>query len=211
MLKIKNWKKFQHFKDRRPPWIKLYRDLLESPDWHELDAEASKALIMLWLIASENDGCLPDIRTISFRLRFSYEKTKTVIKQLKQWLVDDDIVMISEGYQVDAPETETETETDYMVSFEVFWSKYPRKEKRKESAKAYLKATKLSPHDEIMAGLERYLLNKPSYADWAHPSSWLNGERWKDNYEASVSAKPQVVSKNLVAGSDEWKKQMGIL
>ena len=35
--RIKGWVKFQHFKDRRPPWIKLYRDILEDPDWHDLD------------------------------------------------------------------------------------------------------------------------------------------------------------------------------
>jgi hypothetical protein len=27
------WEKFQHYKDRDPPWIKLYRDLLSSESW----------------------------------------------------------------------------------------------------------------------------------------------------------------------------------
>jgi hypothetical protein len=54
--RVKNWKKFQHFKDRSPPWIKLYRDLLDDPDWHELSGDEAKALVMIWLVASENDG-----------------------------------------------------------------------------------------------------------------------------------------------------------
>ena len=109
---IKDWNKFQHFKDRRPPWIKLYRDILDDPEWFELDAEASKALVMLWLIASETDGYLPDIKKISFRLRISEAKAKSLIDKLSHWLVQDDITAISDRYQDDAPETETETETE---------------------------------------------------------------------------------------------------
>jgi hypothetical protein len=60
-MKIKNWKKLQHYKDRKPPWIKLYRDLLDDPEWHELSGDDAKHLIMLWLIASEDEnGVLPD-------------------------------------------------------------------------------------------------------------------------------------------------------
>ncbi len=29
--RIKNWDKFQHFKNRRPPWIKLHREILDQP------------------------------------------------------------------------------------------------------------------------------------------------------------------------------------
>ena len=111
-MRVKNWKRFQHFKDRRPPWIKLYRELLDDPDWHELDADSSKALVMLWLIASEDDGQLPGTKKIAFRLRISESKTKLLIGKLSHWLEQDDISAISDGYQSDAPETETETETE---------------------------------------------------------------------------------------------------
>lgn len=30
---LTNWDRFQHYKDRDPPWIKLYRDLLTSESW----------------------------------------------------------------------------------------------------------------------------------------------------------------------------------
>jgi hypothetical protein len=30
---ICNWERFQHYKDRDPPWVKLYRDLLTSESW----------------------------------------------------------------------------------------------------------------------------------------------------------------------------------
>ena len=43
MNRIRNFDKFQHFKDRRPPWIKLYRDLLEDLDWHEQNMKKDRS------------------------------------------------------------------------------------------------------------------------------------------------------------------------
>ena len=114
-MKIKNWAKFQHFKDRTPPWIKLYRDILDDPDWHELTGDDAKVLISLWLLASESDshdGALPDARRIAFRLRISEKQLKQSLTKLSHWLIHDDIDSISREYQNDAPETETETETE---------------------------------------------------------------------------------------------------
>jgi hypothetical protein len=111
-MRIKNWTKFQHFKDRRPPWVKLYRDILDDLEWHELDPLAAKVLVMLWLIASENDGRIPDNKTLAFRLRLTEVKTKEIIIKLSHWLEQDDINVISSGYQLDSTETETERETE---------------------------------------------------------------------------------------------------
>lgn len=111
-MRIKDWKKFQHFKDRRPPWIKLYRDLLDDPQYHALDGESAKMLTLLWLLASEFDGNLPDIGVISFRLRMPEEKVKKQINKLNHWLASDDINVISTGNQNDTPEKETEGEKE---------------------------------------------------------------------------------------------------
>ncbi len=111
-MKVKNWHKFQHFKDRRPPWVKLYRDLLDDPDWHSLDPSSAKALVMIWLISSESDGELPDARKLAFRLRMTEKQTKQLLTTLSHWLDQDDITPISDGYQVDAPETERETDRE---------------------------------------------------------------------------------------------------
>jgi len=113
-MKIKNWSKFQHFKDRRPPWVKLYRDLLDDMEWHDLDPLSSKVLVTLWLLASEDDeqqGKLPNIKTLSWRLRLPQEQVLNCINKLSHWLEQDDINLISSGYQDDLPETETERET----------------------------------------------------------------------------------------------------
>ena len=91
--KIKGWDNFQHFKDRRPPWIKLYRDILDDPDWHNLDGDTAKILVSLWLIASEDKegkGRLPDTRRIAFRLRISEMKLNKSLTELSHWIQRDD-------------------------------------------------------------------------------------------------------------------------
>jgi hypothetical protein len=114
-LRVKNWEKHQHFKDRRPPWVKLYRDLLENPDWHYLSGDDAKLLVALWLIASEDEtktGLLPDVKRIAFRLRSTEKQINQQLTRLSEWLIHDDINVISERYQFVSPETETETETE---------------------------------------------------------------------------------------------------
>jgi hypothetical protein len=190
-FKIKNWHKFQHFKDRRPPWIKLYRDILDDVDWHDLDPLAAKTLIMLWLIASENDGDLPDIRTISFRLRMPEAQIKSLIFKLKHYLDHDDINAISDRYQADTPETETETESEREKEaetktraargkFDEFWSAYPRKLGIGAAERAWKKATKDDDADRIIARVKDYGWSKdPQYIP--HPATWLNQKRWLDD------------------------------
>ena len=92
--------------------MKLYRDILDDIQWHELDPLAAKVLVMLWLIASEDDGRIPDSKTLAFRLRLPESKTKEIIIKLSHWLDQSDIDLISTGYQDDLPETERETETE---------------------------------------------------------------------------------------------------
>jgi hypothetical protein len=64
------------------------------------------------LIASENDGRIPDNKTLAFRLRLTELKTKEIIIKLSHWLDQDDIGVISNGYQLDSTETERETEVE---------------------------------------------------------------------------------------------------
>ena len=140
-MRIKNWDRFQHFKDRKPIWIKLYRDLLDDLNWHELDPKSAKALVMIWLIASEELGKLPEIKTLAFRLRMSEKETKEVVTRLSSWLEQDDINAISDGYQVDMPEKrreetekekEKEIEAPEGVSQQV-WDSFVKQRKTKKA------------------------------------------------------------------------------
>lgn len=107
-IQIKNWGEFQHFKNRDPIWIKLYRKILDDKEWHKLDGDSAKGLVMLWLLASEDDGYLPDISTISFRLRIPEESVSGLISKLSHWINSDDIKPISDRDQVGIPEKRRE-------------------------------------------------------------------------------------------------------
>ena len=87
-MKIKDWDQFQHFKDRNPIWVKLYRTLLDDIEWHKLSGDDAKALVMLWLLASEKNGELPEVKEIAFRLRLPETKTKQIVTNLTEFSID---------------------------------------------------------------------------------------------------------------------------
>lgn len=78
----KNWKSFQHYRDRSPGWIKLHRTLLDNPDYHALSPEAGKALPLLWLLASEKDGMIPAASVVAFRLRIAAGLAADILAEL---------------------------------------------------------------------------------------------------------------------------------
>jgi hypothetical protein len=85
--RIKNWQDFQHYSNRRPPWIKLHRTLLDDPEFALVSAEHARLLVWLWLIASEQDGgMLPDAETLAWRLRTDAAKMRDAITALAHWV-----------------------------------------------------------------------------------------------------------------------------
>lgn len=58
-MKVRNWEKYQHYKKRNPPWIKLHFSMLSSQDWVALDDASRVLAVACMLIASRNEGCVP--------------------------------------------------------------------------------------------------------------------------------------------------------
>jgi len=113
-MRVKNWERFQHYQSGRgaPPWVKLYRDLLNDKEWFALPPDAAKTLINLWLLAAESNGELPDVNTIAFRLRLASNVIAKHISFCSHWIIHDDSNVLAGCYQLATPETETETETE---------------------------------------------------------------------------------------------------
>lgn len=59
-IAVKDWATHQHYKDRRPPWIKLYGALLDDPTFLALPEATQAQLIKLWLLASRMGHPLPN-------------------------------------------------------------------------------------------------------------------------------------------------------
>ena len=77
---VKNWLKFQHYKDRNPPWIKLHFEMLSSEDWVCLKDDARVLAIACMLIASRNEGKVPN--NTEYIKRVAYLNTTPDFKPL---------------------------------------------------------------------------------------------------------------------------------
>jgi hypothetical protein len=96
-------------------------------------------------------------------------------------------------------------ESIYNASlFEQFWKTYPNKKGKSQALKSFIKLKVDDPlFTEIMLGLEVAIKS----SDWTrnngqfipHPATWLNGERWKDEYSVGLNLEPEI---------PEWKRGM---
>lgn len=89
-----------------------------------------------------------------------------------------------------------------MSDFDEFWAVYPRKVGKFAAAKAYVRARKHASQEQILAGVDRYLRNRPGYADWCHPTTWLNQGRWLD--EADQIPQLSESSLKLIRGAEDF-------
>ena len=71
--------------------------------------------------------------------------------------------------------------------FDQFWGTYPRKTDKGNARKAWAKAVKKKPAGEIIAAAAAYAATKPEPKFTAHPTTWLNGERWDDELARAPS------------------------
>jgi len=207
-IQITNWGKFQHYKDRNPPWIKLYRDVIEDPEnfrrWRNTSPAACKFLIELWLLASKTlAGCLHySIEDLEDHLRRNSEISK-LLKELEfnGWIETDASTVLAGRYHDAIPETETETETEKREStscslghpppaddrFDEFWTLYPRKVKRKTAETAWKNMTK-KKREAALAALPAHILHWDDPKFIPHAATWLRAERWEDDLSSSKSA-----------------------
>src|ERR1035437_10335500 len=58
-LRVKNFEHFQHYKDRSPPWIKLYNELLDDYEFGNLPDASKCHLMSIWLLASRYENKIP--------------------------------------------------------------------------------------------------------------------------------------------------------
>jgi len=55
ILRIRNWQKFQHYKDRRPPWVKFHFSTLSSKDWVNSGESDRILMLVCMLISSQSE------------------------------------------------------------------------------------------------------------------------------------------------------------
>lgn len=82
-VSVRNWAKFQHYKKRNPPWIRLYTDLLDDREFRALTPAARDLLRDFWLLAAKEHNEIPaDPHWIAWRLRTASELLATPLQEL---------------------------------------------------------------------------------------------------------------------------------
>jgi hypothetical protein len=69
-LAVKNFERFQHYKNRNPPWIKFYASILFDYEFQSLPDKSKAHLMLIWLLISQrHDHRIPnDARWIAQRI-----------------------------------------------------------------------------------------------------------------------------------------------
>jgi len=123
VITINEWSSYQSYKDRRPPWIRFHRTILDNYDYQIMTADSRALLPMLWLLACEDkdptSGNIDlDFEKIAFRLRLTKQIIIKSTRELESAGFIDCNETVTKPYKVSPvpvtteTETETETETD---------------------------------------------------------------------------------------------------
>ena len=88
-LSVKNWKDFQHYGKRNPPWIKLHRAVVDDYAFCSLSDAAKGHLMLLWLYASQNNGRVP--------VDVPFLENKLSIKNLDLQMLADHGFLVPDG------------------------------------------------------------------------------------------------------------------
>lgn len=76
---------------------------------------------------------------------------------------------------------ETSPAREPSADFVEFWRNFPNKVGKPAAIKAFPKALKAAGSvDVILAGLRRYVDDKPADRPWLNPATFLNQQRWTD-------------------------------
>jgi hypothetical protein len=228
-LTPKNWKSFQHYKERTPSWIKLHKGLLTDFTFNRLPL-ASRALApMLWLLASEyEDGAITaSHEEIAFRLHVTEKDLSDAITPL----IDSGFFIssepIAERYpaaileredigNIDKTEERETREVALSVDpneFNIFWAGWPNRVGKPAAVKALAAARRRgAAFSEIMDGVRNYIREKPPDRPWLNPATFLNQNRWEDQPARMQNGKTSNViqaTDNLVSILDSFDRGSG--
>jgi len=182
-LRVRNWDKFQPtMKDRNVIWIKIYRQILEDYEWHNLSSDSKATLLELLLLASENNGQLPEVHKIAFRLRKTEDFINEQIGLLSHWLqLDNNLITTCE--QDVALEKSREREEKTYVRFDEFWNTLlpKRRVNRKGCIEKWKNHNLDTEADNILLWLKQMNMTK----EWKEgfnpsPEVIINQRRWED-------------------------------
>lgn len=82
-IEIVDWEDCQHYRKRRPIWIKFYHQLLDNYEYQRLNDKRKLLLVHLRLLRAKIDGALPlDYKYLNQNLKLENEVSEKDIQTL---------------------------------------------------------------------------------------------------------------------------------
>ena len=211
---VKNFERFQHYKDRSPPWIKLYNELLDDYAFGLLPDASKLHLVAIWLLASRSNNRIPhDPNWIAKRISAT-EKVDLDLLRVSGFIEVQDAGIPPAARKPNAdPERESETDAEiedssggpddaapriagrksYTAEFEAFWLGYPTDALMSKS-KAFEKWQRLSAADRASAvaalpGFRAHCAKDVTYRP-VHAERFLSQRRFDGFVEAAKAGPP---------------------
>jgi hypothetical protein len=241
-------------------WFRFYTPVVDDPKAQMLAPDLFKHWVNVLCIAAENDGELPALSAVAFKLRLAEPKAAGVLAKLcsfglldktdkgfkphnwdgRQYKSDRDDTAAERAKRYRdgkrernasvtrddnrdvtqlsrPPETEADTDTEnkketragalvddgWPKDFrEQFWNRYPHKVGKADAIAKLERARKRGiAWVELMAGVDRYVREKPTDRPWCNPATWINQDRWTDEPAGAVPVKSGDVE-------IDWEREM---
>jgi len=190
-MRIKNWDKFNYYNTSNPKyrkemtWFKIYgRDILNNLDWFQLSSDQKATLFELWCLASQDEGNLPSVDIIAFRLRKDKDYIINMLEVLSDWLCTSSAQSADNGQTSSAPDKIREDNNISIVRFEDFWKEFPvnRKVGKKPCMDKWGKKGLDNIADRIINHVKAMKQSK-QWKDGFNPAplTYINQERWEDD------------------------------
>lgn len=156
----------------------IEREMLCDDLWLEVEKfdEILALFLQLWLVQQEEDGALTNQHLIERMWPLLYKR-----EQMRAKYAGD-----KAPKKPSTPRPKKPTMT--QEQFEQFWTAYPLKEDKKKAKEKFLKLD-TTLFEKIMQGIETH----KKWRKWqegyiAHPTTWLNWERWEDQIDPFTSS-----------------------
>lgn len=210
-LRIKNYDQYQHYGNRNPPWIKLYRCIMNDYELRMAPIASRLAYVYLLIIASETDNRIPyDCAFLSER--FGYEVNELTLSPLidsgfllasgtrrtlaRSTLLLPDLNSLNPDLKIRSKDRAADDLACKVIDFDTFWSAYPRKVGPKAALKAWHAAKDKPCITDILNAIGRAKQSEQWTKDNGqfipHPATWLNQGRWADQPMTVAPSRPKI-------------------
>ncbi|MCP4342919.1 MAG: hypothetical protein GY799_29560 [Desulfobulbaceae bacterium] len=200
-LLVPGLEKWQHYKDRRPPWMKLHIEILDNYDFSYLPDKSKFHLLAIWLLATQIDNKIPwDNKWIERKIGANQSVDIDLFVEKEMLLEHPDSTLLASCTQSANAETETETETETENTiarkkkngsrFSEWYAIYPVKKSKSKALISWDRQSLDSRADELIEILKNQVANDKQFLTGyaPHPSTYLNGQRWSDEIETHTES-----------------------